>query len=162
MMLPNGVQRKLVGLIQIIVKEFKINQVVYFIVMVNLHQDTFHMKHVMKKTTFQKMSDSWVCNGRWNVLRMRQNFNPYISARYIFCKIKDIPAEHSTPKWIWIKSSLQSKWPYKPQSRPPKGSKSLEMKIPHGRIFSDEFLSAPHRDSNSRPLDLKSNTLPLS
>ena len=51
--------------------------------------------------------------------------------------------QHSMLKWIWIKSSLQSKWHSKPESRHPKGSKSLEIKILHGRIFSDQFLSSP-------------------
>ena len=55
---------------------------------------------------------------------------------------------HSTPKWIWIKSSFPSKWPSEPQSRPSKGSKSLEIKILHGRIFFRSIFSCPHQDSN--------------
>ena len=66
---------------------------------------------------------------------------------------------HSTPKWIWIKSSLQSKWHSKPQSRPPKDSKSLEIKILHSRIF---FESIFVWDLNSQPLDLKSDVVLLS
>ena len=60
---------------------------------------------------------------------------------------------HSTPKWILIKS-LQSKWHFKSQSRPPNGSKSLEIKIFHCRIFLKSIFFCPCQDSNSWPLDL--------
>ena len=46
---------------------------------------------------------------------------------------------HTTPNQFWIKSNLPWEWPSKPQSRHPKGSKKLEMKILDGWIFSPKI-----------------------
>ena len=102
--------------------------------------ETIQLRHLAAKTLLQLM--------HWCVMITVLYFQP--------------PQYHSTPKWIWIKSSLPSKWPSKPQSKPPKGSKSLEIKILHGTLlqFPTEGVSKCSRKFrlNSLQFPMKSLT----
>ena len=64
---------------------------------------------------------------------------------------------HTTPKWIWIKSSDLRKRSSKPSKLMPKGSKKPCLKIPPRKNF---FWHWPHPGLNQGPLDLRSNALP--